>query len=399
MRKLNKLTARTVATAKAGFHSDGGGLYLAVDADGRKRWIFRYARQGKQRDLGLGSARDLPLADARKQAEEARRLLALGEDPITAKRAAITNAQTFAEAAVDLIASMGASWKNAKHKAQWEMTTGEAYCRSIRSMNVAKIQTEHVLEILKPIWQSKPETASRIRGRIERVLNSAKAAGFILSPWENPARWAGHLDHILPKRRILSRGHHGAMRYDDLPAFMEALRARKAHSALALELLILTAARTGEIIYARPEEFDIEKAVWTVPAARMKSKREHRVPLSPRAVEIIEELLLLGGEWLIPGTKPGKPLSNMSMLMLLDRMGHDVTAHGFRSSFKDWASECTPFPNEVSEMALAHVVEDKTESAYRRGDLFEKRRQLMTAWATYCITPPAANVLPFRGQA
>jgi integrase len=399
MRQLNKLTARFVATAEPGFWSDGGGLYLRVDSDGRANWIFRFARGGKQRDMGLGSARDLPLADARKLATEARALIAFGEDPLVAKQTRKAKAQTFAEAADALIASMSPSWKSDKHTAQWRMTLGDAYCGSIRSMDVAKIKTEHILEILKPIWRAKPETATRVRGRIERVLNSAKAAGFIPSPWDNPARWSGHLDHILPKRLSLSRGHHTAMAYKDVPAFMQELRARPAHAALALELTILTAARTSEVLLAKLVEFDLDQAIWIIPAARTKMKWEHRVPLSPRVVEIVDRLQLLGSDWLIPGIKPGKPLSNMAMLMLLDRMGKDVTTHGFRSAFKDWASEMTPFSNEVIEMALAHAIEDKTQAAYRCGNLFEKRRQLMNLWAAYCTTPPTGKVVPLRGHA
>ncbi|MDZ5448610.1 tyrosine-type recombinase/integrase [Labrys sp. ZIDIC5] len=403
-RQLNKLSARAVqAVTRPGRYGDGGGLSLVVSADGRRRWVYRFTIDGKTQDLGLGGARDMGLARARELATDARRLVSEGKNPldarVAAKQEAAAKAITFGDAADDLIKSMAPGWKNAKHKAQWEMTLGNTYCKSIRAMDVAKIRTEHVLAVLKPIWQAKAETASRIRGRIERVLNSAKAAGFIRSPWENPARWSGHLDHILPKRAKLTRGHHEAMPYDQLPAFIKALHTREGNAALGLELTILTAARTGEIINARLSEFDIEKAIWIIPAERMKAKREHRVPLSPRAVEIVETLRLQKSEWLLPGSQPTKAISNMAMAMLLTRMDQDVTVHGFRSAFKDWAAECTPFPNEVSEAALAHIVGDKVEAAYRRGDLFEKRRKLMEAWATFCSTPPAGNVVPMHRAA
>ncbi|GLS18764.1 integrase [Labrys miyagiensis] len=396
-REIDRLSARTVTSiTKPGRHADGGNLFLVVDRSGAKRWTFIFRWNGKLKEMGLGGVNSVTLARARELAGDARRNLADGENPIEKRRAKEARSQTFAEAADDLILSMAPSWKNAKHKAQWEMTIGDTYCKSIRAMDVTQIRTEQVLEILKPIWQTKAETASRIRGRIERVLNSAKAAGFIKSPWENPARWSGHLDHILPRRAKLSRGHHAALPYEEIPAFMKDLRSREATAALALELLILTATRTSETLLAKPGEFDLERKVWTIPAERMKMKREHRVPLAPRAVEIIEKLKIAGGEWLIPGAKKGRPLSNMAMLKLLERMDSDVTVHGFRSAFKDWAAEVTPFANEVSEAALAHLVGDETERAYRRGDLFDKRRALMESWAAFCTTPPADNVIPLK---
>jgi integrase len=397
-RTLNRLSARTVATAKPGFHADGGNLYLAVEEDGRKRWIFRYMRAGRQHDIGFGAAADVPLKDAREQADDARRLLAKRQDPLDARRERERMTQTFGQAADAYIAAHRPNWKNPKHAAQWEMSLRDL-AAALRSKDVAAISTEAVVQVLKPIWLATPETASRLRGRIERVLDAARAGGFIPSPWENPARWAGHLKLILGQRQTLTRGHHKALPYPALPDFIEALRKRPANAALALELAILCASRTGEILKARPAEFDLDKVEWLIPPERMKSKRAHRVPLSPRAVEIVTALQLLGGEWLIPGGKPGKPLSDMALLVLLRRMAVDVTPHGFRSTFKDWASECTPFANEVSEMALAHVIADKTESAYRRGDLYEKRKALMTAWAAFCEPKQTDNVVQFRGQA
>jgi integrase len=259
---------------------------------------------------------------------------------------------------------------------------------------VDKVTTDDVLSVLKPIWNQKPETASRLRGRIERVLDAAKAQG--LRTGENPARWRGHLDHLLPKRQRLTRGHHPAMEYTRLPAFMRDLRARHSTASLALELAILTTARSGEVLGARWGEFDLDRGVWAVPAARMKAGREHRVPLSRRALEILKLMSeVRDGPYVFPGQKAGKPLSVMALEMVLRRMKIErATVHGFRSSFRDWASECTNFSNEVCEAALAHVIENKAEAAYRRGDLFEKRRKLMDDWGVYCQIHPDAQQGP-----
>jgi integrase len=249
---------------------------------------------------------------------------------------------------------------------------------------------------LKPLWNEKSETASRLRGRIERVLDAAKAQG--LRSGENPARWRGHLDQLLPKRQRLTRGHHAAMSYAELPVFIINLQARQATAALALEFAILTAARSGEVLGARWDEFDLDRAVWTIPATRMKAGREHRVPLSRRALKILKAMReARDSDFVFPGQKSGKPLSVMALEMVLRRMKiDDVTVHGFRSAFRDWAAECTNFTNEVCEAALAHVIENKAEAAYRRGDLFDKRRKLMEAWAAYCATPKAGKVVAFR---
>jgi integrase len=288
---------------------------------------------------------------------------------------------------------MRPSWRNAKHAAQWEMTLRD-YAASLRRLPVDKVTTNDVLSVLKPLWHSKPETASRFRGRIERVLDAAKAKG--LRTGENPARWRGHLDQLLPKRLQLTRGHHAAMDYADLPAFMDCLQVREGSAARALEFAILTAARSGEVLGARWEELDLERGVWTVPPNRMKAGREHRVPLSRRALNMVNAIQR-EGDFVFAGQKAGSPLSVMALEMVLRRMKvDDATVHGFRSAFRDWTAECTNFPNEVCEAALAHVIENRAEAAYRRGDLFEKRRKLMEAWGTYCTTPKVSKVLAFR---
>jgi integrase len=398
-RTLNKLSATFVAkTKEPGRHSDGGGLYLAIDGEGRRRWLFMHARAGKRAELGLGSGRDLKLADARTLAGEMRAAIERGEDPRSV-RAKDKPGQTFGEFADAFVADKRPSWKNDKHAAQWEMTLTK-YAAKLRPLRLDKIATADVLAVLKPIWSKTPETAERLRGRIERVLDAAKAVG--LRSGENPARWKANLDtSALGDRKRLSRGNHTALPYEELPGFMERLRVQRGTAALLLEFTILTAVRTGEALGAKWGEVDLEKAVWTVPAERMKVKAakagdgQHRVPLSPRAVELLRSIhdtlaeAERQPESLIFGRSPTKMLSNMAMGMLLRRMdvkaeGKIVTVHGFRSTFRDWAAETTPFPHEVCEMALAHTIKNKAEAAYRRGDLFEKRRALMASWAAYC---------------
>jgi integrase len=395
-RKINRLNARAAATISApGRHADGGGLYLSISANGGRRWVFLYRWRGTTIELGLGSARDVTLAQARELAAENRALLARGTSPKDARKPQVSAA--FGECADGLIEAMRPSWRNAKHAAQWEMTLRE-YAAPLRHLPVQEITTTEVLSVLKPLWQTRPETASRVRGRIERVLDAAKAQG--LRTGENPARWRGHLDQLLPKRQRLTRGHHAAMPYNEVPAFLCLLRMRTGTAARALEFAILTAARSGEVLGARIEEFDLTQRLWTVPAARMKAGREHRVPLSHRAVEILKALREVTDEpFAFPGAKVGMPQSVMALEMVLRRMKvENVTVHGFRSSFRDWAAECTSFPNEVCEAALAHVIENKAEAAYRRGDLFEKRRKLLDAWAAYCA-PPTATVLRLQPAA
>ena len=384
-RRINRLNARKVATtSKYGRHADGGGLYLSISPNGGRRWVFLFRWHGKPTEIGLGSARDVALARARELASQARAKLAEGINPKDIRKPSA--GATFGECADRLIEAMRPSWRNTKHAAQWEMTLRE-YAAPLRRLRVDTITTDDVLSVLKPLWHEKPETASRLRGRIERVLDAAKAQG--LRSGENPARWRGHLDQLLPRRQRLTRGHHAAMRYADIPTFMVSLQARQSIAALALEFAILTAARTGEVLGARWGEFDLDQAVWTVPAARMKGARQHRVPLSRDAFKILKGLQeCCNGDFVFPGQKTDKPLSVMALQMVLRRMRVEgVTVHGFRSAFRDWAAECTNCPNEVCEAALAHAIENKSEAAYRRGDLFDKRRRLMEAWADYCAAP------------
>ena len=333
--------------------------------------------------MGLGPARDVSLAEARTAAAEARKKVRAGIDPIGEKRRPA--GMTFGQAADAYVDSVESGWRNEKHRWQWRETL-KSFCAPIREVPVVAIETSHVLSVLQPIWQSKAETASRLRGRIEKVLDYAKAQGLRTAP--NPAVWRGHLSAILPKPAKLVRGHHPALPFDEVPAFLLELRKRQATAALALEFTILTAARTGETVGAIWSEIDLDKALWTIPKARMKAGREHRVPLVARALEILSACESARiSDYVFPGLKPGKPLSNMSMEMLLRRMGHlTITTHGFRSSFRDWAGEQTSFPREVAEAALAHQVGDETERAYRRGDALEKRRTMMVAWATYLGT-------------
>jgi integrase len=396
-RTLNKLTAIQAAKlTAAGRHSDGGGLYLFIDNAKRRRWIFMYARHGKRSELGLGGGRDMSLAAARTEAAALRAILAAGSDP-KAERDKLKGVPNFGDFADAYVEAMAPSWRNPKHIAQWKMTLTK-YAEPLRHRPVDEITTHEILKVLEPLWKRTPETAERLRGRIENVLSAAKAKGH--RSGENPALWRGHLDQLLPKRQRLSRGHHAALPYAAAPAFMEDLRGRSATAARALEFSVLTVARSGEVLGADWSEIDLQRKLWTVPAIRMKAGREHRVPLSGRAFEIIEEMAKLGTKgFVFPGPKPSSPLSSMAMAMLLRRMKAGVTVHGFRSTFRDWASEVTSFPPEVCEIALAHAIANKAEAAYRRGDLFEKRRKLMEAWASFCGTYQAAKVVPIRQSA
>lgn len=391
-----KLSARTVAAAKPGRHGDGGGLWLVVSETGTRKWVFRFTLGSRVTEMGLGNAA-VSLAAARDKADEARKLVASGLNPIEARREAVKIAAgkpTFGQCADVLLEAKSSEWRNEKHRAQWRMTLLE-YARPLRDMPVDQVDTEAVLGVLQTIWQAKPETASRLRGRIETVLDAARAKGYIARNEANPARWRGHLDKLLPKRQKLTRGHHAAMPFDDVPEFIGQLRDREATAAMALEFLVLTAARSGEVLGARWVEFDSAAKVWTIPATRMKAGREHRVPLPGRAMAIIERLAeCRTGEFVFPGQRPDKPLSGMSMEMLLRRMkAGGVTVHGFRSAFRDWCGEATTFPREIAEAALAHVAGDATERAYRRGDALEKRRKLMEAWAAFCEPKADSNVV------
>ena len=399
-RTTGRLTALKVDKAKvSGMYCDGGGLYLRVTEEGTKNWVLRYMLDGKPRWMGLGPVSLFGLLEARAKALDARRLRHEGVDPIEARRAArqqtrldAAKAITFRECAASYIAAHKAGWHNPKHAKQWTATLATYADPIIGALPVQAVDTALVTKVVEPIWSIKPETAGRLRGRIESILDWAKARGF--RQGENPARWRGHLDNLLPARSKVRRvEHHAALPYIEIGGFITALRLQEGTAARALEFAILTAARTGEVIGATWGEIDLNGKAWTIPASRMKAGREHRVPLSARAVEIIASMRKLVGDEVLPeapvfwGANPGKPLSNMAFLMLLRRMERgDVTTHGFRSSFRDWCAERTSFPNEVAEMALAHTVSDKVEAAYRRSDLFDKRRRLMDTWATFCAT-------------
>lgn len=369
-------------------YADGGGLYLQISRSGTKSWIFRYALDGRSREMGLGPLHSVTLAEARDFALEARKLKHRGVDPIDArlqerraKRLDDARAITFNQAAAVFLKANRVGWKNAKHAAQWETTLSTYAGPVFGEFSVAGVDTAMVLKAVEPIWTTKPETASRLRGRIEAVLDWATARGF--RQGENPARWRGHLDKLLPaKAKVRKVTHHAALPYPELPVFMAALARQPGVGAYALTFAILTAARTGEVIGARWAEIDLAAGVWTVPDERMKAGREHRIPLSEGAMAILNSMAeVRTSEFVFPGGKADRPLSNMALLATLKRMNRpDLTAHGFRSTFRDWAAEITDYPGEVVEMALAHTVANKVEAAYRRGDLFEKRKGLMSDW-------------------
>ena len=390
------LNARKVETAGPGRHGDGRGLFLYVKSSGARSWVLRYQVQGRRRDLGLGAFPDVTLSMARDRAAEARRLIAEGEDPITKKQQA--KPKTFREAALELIESKRPGWKNAKHAAQWTSTL-EAYAfPKIGAVQLVKIETADVLSTLIPIWTAKPETANRVRQRIEAVIDYGSALG--IRSGDNPARWRGHLDHLLPKpRKMRAVKHHPALPHAQIADFMAELAQREGVAARALAFTILTAARSSETRGIAWGEVDLEAKVWTIPAERMKAAKEHRVPLTDAALDLIgsraeetsDDALIFESE-----AKKGKPISDMSMTAVLRRMGRaDITVHGFRSTFRDWAGETTGFPREVIEAALAHGIKDKAEAAYARSDLFDKRRKLMNAWANIAMSEPSGKVVNF----
>lgn len=382
-RALNRLTVKGAAALKApGLHADGGGLYLSVKGSGAKSWLFVYQWRGKRREKGLGSFQLVSLDDARTKRDEARKLLAVGKDPL--EPAAAANSTTFGEVATSLIRDLEVGWKNDKHRQQWRNTL-ENYCKPIWAKPVDLVDTGAIVDILRPIWADKPETASRLRARIERVLDAAKVRG--LRTGDNPAQWRGHLSHILPGR---TRGsgvrHHASMPFDQVPDFVKGLKTRVSTAARALEFLIHTAARTSEVLKAAWAEINMEAKTWTVPAGRMKMGVEHVVPLTDAALTVLRAMAVVGTSPEAPifPSRTGKPLSNMSMEMTLRRMGcDDWTVHGFRSSFRDWAGDCTDFPREIMEMALAHQIGNAVERAYRRGTALAKRRELMEAWSAF----------------
>lgn len=388
-REVNRLSARRVATlTEIGRHADGGGLYLVVDAAGAKRWVMLFRFGGKRREMGLGPLGSVPLGKAREMAAAARELIAGGVDPIEARRTqpeavAAPKIVTFGEVAEGYMADHKASWKNEQHRWQWRQTL-EVQAAHVWKMPVADVTTDDVLKVLRPIWHEKPETARRLRGRIERVLSAAKANK--LRTGENPAMWRGHLDMLLPKAKRLSRGHHAALSFPDVPAFVAMLRERPATTARALEFLILTAARSGEVRGMTWGEVNFRKAEWTVPSARMKMGREHVVPLSDAAMALLLARKPSNPDpnGLVFANGHGKMLSDMAFEALLRRAKQvTITAHGFRSSFRDWAGDETDHPREVAEAALAHLVGDSTELAYRRAAALKKRRALMDDWAQY----------------
>jgi integrase len=404
-RAIDRLTALKVEKAKKpGMYADGGGLYLRVTPQGTRNWVLRYMLDRKPHWMGLGPLALYGLHEARTKALDARRKRHEGIDPIEARRAERTRqrlnaakAVTFKQCAESYIASHSAGWRNEKHKYQWSATLKTYVYPVIGTLPVQTVDIGLVRKVLEPIWTTKPETASRVRQRIEKILDFAKVCGY--RDGENPARWRGHLDNLLPAHsKVRDVKHLAALPYAQLPAFLVSLRAREAIAARALEFLILTAARTGEVIGARWNEIDILDKSWTVPAGRMKAHREHRAPLSPRAVAILKEMLAArhgdDDTFIFPGPDPRRPLSNVALLRLLERMQLDnLTVHGFRATFKTWASECTGIQNEIVEASLAHVIGGKVEQAYLRGDRFEKRRRLMKQWATFCTTTPAPERL------
>lgn len=397
-RKLNKLSSVTISSRdlKPGRHSDGGGLFLNVTGTGSKSWLFMWVIAGKRREMGLGSYPEVSLAKARERATLCREQVAAKLDPIAERDK--EQEPVFSECVKQFLASMQSQWRNQKHRDQWHMTLTH-YCIGIANKKPSAIGTDDVLKVLKPIWNEKAETASRLRGRIERVLDYAKAKGWRTG--ENPALWRGHLKNVLPARQRLTRGHHSAMAYDAVPAFMTALKGHEALAARALEFLVLTAARSGEVYEAKWSEIDFDATVWTVPASRMKAGREHRVPLTDAALAILKPLNEAKlSEYVFPGHRAGRPLSGMAMTMLMRRMNlSHFTVHGFRSAFRDWAGDATSFPRELAEAALAHVVGDQTERAYRRSDALEKRSKLMEAWAAFCQSGNGrANVIQLRGH-
>lgn len=387
------LTARTVATISGpGRYGDGNGLWLQVSQWGTKAWLYRFTIGGKARSMGLGSAETVSLAEARDLAQEARRQIRDGRDPIEARKAARAQqaldavaAMTFRQAALATITAHEGTWTNAEHRRQWKTSLEQYAYPTLGNLPIAAVNTALILKCLEPIWTAKRTTADRVRGRIESVLDWATARGYRTG--DNPARWRGHLEHLLAGE-VRDVAHLLALPYDKVPEFLHQLSGREGVTPRALEFTILTAARTGEALGARWSE--IQGNVWTVPASRMKGRREHRVPLSRAAVALLKALPR-EGEFVFIGARAARPLHGKAMNDLLEQMGVDATVHGFRSSFKDWASERTAYPNIVSEMALAHKISDKVEAAYRRGDLFEKRRKLMEDWARHCASPAAAK--------
>jgi len=391
VRQLHRLTARKVETAKAsGMYADGGSLYLRIAPGGSKQYVFRYIRGGRLHDMGIGPTHTLSLAEARERATEARKLLLDGIDPLAAKRtrlaalkAAEARAMTFADCVKDFIKDNDSSWTNARHRREWETSLIKHAYPVLGSLPVAAIDTPLVLRVLKPIWAATPESASRLRGRIENVLGWATVHHY--RSGDNPARWGGLLEHALPA--VVKGEHHAALPYAEVPNFIARLRRETSVHAKCLELIILTGVRLDEARNATWNEVDFDNRVWTIPKERMKKgDKDHRVPLSAAAIAVLKDMHVVRlSDYVFPGAHQGKPVGKNMPLKLLNKLtGNGATVHGFRSSFRDWAAERTSFPNQVVEMALAHAIPSAVEAAYRRGDLFEKRRRLMDAWVAYC---------------
>lgn len=395
---VGRLTVARVKTAPPGNHPDGDGLYLFVSASFRRSWVYRFSWKGRRPEMGLGAFPDVGLADARDARDAARAIVRSGRNPIEARRTQKAEARsrpTFGDIADALIEAKAPGWRSDKHAEQWRVTLQGEAVASLRSRFVDEIDTEAVLSVLKEPWRKTPESASRLRQRIEAVLDAAKAQGHRTG--ENPARWRGHLAHLLPQRPAIEKGHHAAMAYADVPAFVTRLRQDDAIAARALEFTILTAARSKEVFGAvwTEVELDLEAGLWTIPAQRMKSGRAHRIPLSSPAAALLRKLWSRRTcDVVFESPRGGRPLSHVSMQKVLDRLDVlDATPHGFRSAFRDWAGNETEFPREVCEAALAHAIGDKAEQAYRRGDALEKRKALMAAWANHCENVKARNVV------
>ncbi|MCL1825993.1 MAG: integrase arm-type DNA-binding domain-containing protein [Betaproteobacteria bacterium] len=394
MRGIEKLSASRISSLlRPGKYSDGGGLYLQVTRGGTKSWIFRYIRQGAERNMGLGALHAVGLEEARVAAHRVRSRLAQGFDPLQERLLGgrlKANDKTFDECVAAYIARHRRAWRSAKHEWQWEQSLLDYASPHFGRIHVRIIDTAHVLQALEPIWVKRIETASRLRGRIERVLAWATVSGY--REGENPARWKGHLQELLPPpAKIKQVRHYPSMPYREIGTFINRLTARKGDAARALAFTILTACRSGEVREARWEEIDLGESTWTIPAERMKAGKEHRVPLTPAMLGILRGQQGRDAAWVFPGNKPGSPLSGDAILAVLRRMGSKVTVHGFRSSFRVWSAECTSCPKEVPEMALAHTVGSAVEAAYQRSDLFGRRRALMQAWSDFCTDVKNTN--------
>ncbi|CAN0627105.1 Prophage CP4-57 integrase,integrase,Phage integrase family [Burkholderia multivorans] len=398
----------TAKLVDPGYYADGGGLYLQISSSGSRSWVYRFMLAGRAREMGLGPLSIMSLAAARKEAGECRGQVKKGTDPIEARRrvqieraAAEAPGLTFKQAAEAYIADREPTWRNAKHAKQWTATLVTYAYPVIGHVDVRDIDTEMIVRVLQPIWMKKGETARRVRGRIKAILDAEAVLGHRTG--DNPARYGDHLDRVLP--RVKKRNqvkHHPALPWEEMPVFFAALRKRPKRAAQALRLLILTATRTNEVLFARPEEFDLDAKVWTIPGERMKCEVELRVPLCDEAVELVPRQIETGARWgggMFPGYKEGCPLSNMSMLLLLRRMDRaDITVHGFRSTFRDWVADCADYPDSLAEQALAHTIASTTVAAYRRRDMLERRRGMMEDWARYCAGE-TSNVVPFTRTA